>query len=135
MKYSTKQKRAILEYMKAYPDRCFTVRELIAEGKLDVGEATVYRALSGFAADGEVKRYVSGDGGGALYQYASADESCESHFHLKCLSCGRLFHTECHVIDEMTKHVEEEHGFRVDRFRTVFYGLCADCAAKEGEKS
>ena len=130
MKYSTKQKRAILEYMKAYPDRCFTVRELIAEGKLDVGEATVYRALSGFAADGEVKRYVSGDGGGALYQYASADESCESHFHLKCLSCGRLFHTECHVIDEMTKHVEEEHGFRVDNVHTTIYGYCRDCVEK-----
>ena len=130
MKYSTKQREAIRSYMRDNPDRCFTVKEIIAESGLDVGEATVYRTLAHFIGEGSVKKYLSGDGSGALYQYVQDAESCESHFHLKCLSCGRLFHTECHVIEDMVKHVEDEHGFRVDAVHTTIYGFCRDCEGK-----
>lgn len=129
MKYTTRQRETILSYMRANPDRCFTVRDIIADGGLRVGEATVYRALSRFAADGIVKKYVLGDGGAALYQYVPETRDCESHFHLKCLSCGRVFHTECSVIDEMIRHVENEHGFRVDAVHTTMYGYCSECGA------
>ena len=130
MKYSTRQRAALLEYLRDNPDRCFTVKQIIAESGLDVGEATVYRSLAGFVSEGSVKKYVAGDSGGAVYQY-SGEGSCESHFHLKCLSCGQLFHTECHVIDEMVKHIEEEHGFRVDAVHTTIYGICRECEARE----
>ena len=126
MKYSTRQRTELLEYLKENPDRCFTAKEIISESGLDVGEATVYRALAGFVRDGSVKKYITGEGGGAIYQYV-ADADCESHFHLKCLSCGRLFHTECHVIDEMVRHIEAEHGFRVDAVHTTIYGVCGEC--------
>lgn len=126
MKYSTRQRTSLLEYLKANPDRCFTVREIIAESGLDMGEATVYRALAGFVGEGTVKKYIAGDGGGAIYQYVANDD-CESHFHLKCLSCGRLFHTECEVIGEMVCHIEAEHGFRVDAVHTTIYGVCREC--------
>ena len=129
MKYSTRQRAGILEYLKDNPDRCFTVREIIAESGLDVGEATVYRALAGFVDEGNVKKYITGEGGGALFQYISSEE-CESHFHLKCLSCGQLFHTECEVIDEMVRHIESEHGFRVDAVHTTIYGICRECEVK-----
>ncbi len=130
MGYSTKQRAGILDYMSSHPDSCFTVRELIAESGLSVGEATVYRALARFVEEGKVKKYVSGAGAGAMYQYVEG-ESCESHFHLRCLSCGRVFHTECHVIGEMVEHIEKEHGFRVDAVHTTIYGICGECEAKK----
>ncbi len=132
MKYSTRQRAELLEFLKSNPDRCFSVREIISGGRLAMGEATVYRALAHFVDEGTVKKYVTGEGGGAIYQYVE-NSSCESHFHLKCLSCGRLFHTECSVIGDMVRHIEEEHGFHVDSVHTTIYGVCSDCEAKAGE--
>lgn len=132
MKYSTRQRAELLDYLRANPDRCFSVREIISGGGLSMGEATVYRALSHFVDEGTVKKYVSGEGGGAIYQYVG-DGECESHFHLRCLSCGRLFHTECSVIGEMVRHIEAEHGFRVDAVHTTIYGVCAECERKSRE--
>ena len=130
MKYSTRQRTELLEYLRENPDRCFTVKEIIAESGLDMGEATVYRTLSHYVGTGEVKKYITGESGGAHFQYV-ADESCESHFHLKCLSCGRLLHTECEVIEDMVRHIEREHDFRVDAVHTTIYGICGECAGKE----
>lgn len=132
MNYSTRQKALILECLREHPDRCFSVKELLAENRLNVGEATVYRALARFVEEGSVKKYVGADGSGAMYQYAGGEE-CESHFHLKCLSCGRLFHTECEVIGEMIAHIKAEHNFTVDAAHTTIYGICGDCAAKDAE--
>ncbi len=133
MGYSTKQRIGLLEYMSLHPDRCFTVREILTESGLSVGEATVYRALSRFVNEGKVKKYISGDSNGAMYQYAEG-ERCESHFHLRCLSCGRVFHTECHVIGEMVRHIEEDHDFRVDAVHTTIYGVCGECYTRERVK-
>ena len=132
MNYSTRQRTELLDYLRANPDRCYTVREIIAEGGLNVGEATVYRALSRFVAEGSVKKYVTGDGG-AHFQYV-AGEDCESHFHLRCLSWGHLFHTECEVLEEMVRHIESEHGFRVDSVHTTIYGICRECDAANAKE-
>ena len=35
---------------------------------------------------------------------------------------------ECHMLDELSQHLEGAHGFRIEPSRTVLYGLCAKCA-------
>ncbi len=40
-------------------------------------------------------------------------------------------HLECHVLEALSTHLEEEHNCRVNRFRTVLYGLCPRCAKEE----
>lgn len=129
MRYSTKQRAELIEFLKSNQDRCFSVKEIVSAGRLAMGEATVYRALAHFVSEGLVKKYVDGEGGGALYQYVGHGE-CESHFHLKCLTCGRLFHTDCSVIGDMVRHIEAEHDFHVDSVHTTIYGVCGDCSAK-----
>lgn len=131
MKYSTRPRTELYDFLKENRDRCFTVKQIIEEGGLDIGEATVYRTLAAFAAEEKVKKFITGDGKGAIYQYAACDEH-ENHFHLRCMRCGELFHTECHVIEDMISHIEADHGFRVDAVHTTIYGVCRDC---EGERA
>ncbi len=126
MKYATKQRKLLYDFFKNNPDSCFTVKEIITEGGLDVGDATVYRTLSAFVDENKIKKFHTGEGKCAVYQYAECNHE-DSHFHLRCMSCGELFHTHCDVIGEMTKHIEAEHGFRVDAVHTTIYGLCRKC--------
>ena len=130
MGYATKQREALLNYLKDNPDRCFTVSDIVKDSGLPLGKATVYRALSYFTEAETVKKYITGEGDSALYQY-SEKKTCESHFHLRCMRCGRLFHTECNVIGDMISHLESEHGFKIDAVHTTIYGVCRECDAAQ----
>ena len=132
--YNTRQRGEIEKYFVLHPDECLTVRQT-ADGLrgagLKVGDTTVYRVLTRLAEDGRLKRFIS-QGGGAYYQYNR--EGCRSHFHLKCLCCGRITHMQCDFMREMEKHISDSHDFQVDNSKTVIYGICSECA-RRGEGS
>ncbi len=128
MKYTTRQRQLLYDFFKSNPDRCFSVKEIISGAGLDIGEATVYRTLSAFTDEGKITKFHTGDGKGAVYRFSGCDHG--AHFHLRCISCGELFHTHCEVIDEMTKHIEAEHGFKVDAVHTTIYGVCGKCGGR-----
>lgn len=130
MKYSTRQRAIIYDFFKNNPDRCFSVRDIIDEGGLNIGEATVYRTLSAFVAENKLKKFHTGDGKSAVYQFADCGGE-GSHFHLRCLSCGELFHVHCEEINELVRHIEADHGFAVDAVHTTMYGLCHSCEVKK----
>ena len=127
--YDTHQREDLLGFFKRHPDRCFSVGDLLADSDLAMGQATVYRLLSRFEEEGELVRFVSPGGRGALYQYKQ--DACRSHFHLKCLSCGTLIHMDCAFMKEMERHIRAEHDFAVDNAKTTIYGFCAACRGKE----
>ena len=77
-----------------------------------------------------MRKYVIGDGASACYQYCGDDENRHLHHHLKCTGCGKLFHVECTYLNEIMKHVEQQHHFVVDFSKTVLYGLCDTCKNK-----
>ena len=120
-----------MEFFNRHRGGCFTAKELIKSGEVTVGEATVYRTLSKLASQGVLKRYT-GDEGGACYQL-NESEKCDSHFHLKCESCGTLIHMDCGFMTDMKKHIEESHSFTVDIGKTVIYGICGECENKRNE--
>jgi len=131
--YRTRQRELILERLRTAGDRHITAEELAEELRGEgVGRSTVYRTLERLVEQGEVRRFRPGDGG-ACYQFNDSTGSCREHHHLKCIKCGRLFHTECELLDELSEHVYSHHGFLLDRSRTVLYGLCADCQKTEKE--
>ncbi|MBQ4165394.1 MAG: transcriptional repressor [Oscillospiraceae bacterium] len=132
MSYNTKQRDEIVEFFGRHRGGCFTAKDIIKSGEISVGEATVYRTLSKLANQGVLKRYT-GDGAGASYQL-NEGESCNSHFHLKCESCGRLIHMDCGFMADMKKHIESSHDFTVNIGKTVIYGLCGDCGSKGEEE-
>ncbi len=135
MAYKTKQSEIVLEYLKENSDSHLTANEIaMALSGKNVGKTTVYRHLEKLCRDGAVRKYILEEGDSACYQYIG-DNTCHSHFHLKCLSCNKLLHLECDHLSEIETHINARHNFKVDSSRTVFYGICEECAlAKEGEK-
>ena len=53
---------------------------------------------------------------------------CREHLHLKCVQCGRIYHLDCHFMDEVRAHLMAEHGFTLQCEGSVLYGLCRHCA-------
>lgn len=131
IKYKTKQQEMLLSCFKAMQGRHFTAEDVAAyfqKQNISIGIATIYRQIEKFVAMGVVQKYFLGEQNAACFQYMG--EECHkevSHFHLKCEKCGTLIHLECHDLEQLSSHLMAEHGFALDPFRTVFYGLCENC--------
>lgn len=131
IKYKTKQQELLLSCFKAMLGRHFTAEDVAAyfqKQNISIGIATIYRQIEKFVAMGVVQKYFLGEQNAACFQYMG--EECHkevSHFHLKCEKCGTLIHLECHDLEQLSSHLMAEHGFALDPFRTVFYGLCENC--------
>ncbi len=142
--YKTAGRTALIEYMKTTAEKApqdaaeiFLALPADAEGKKP-GRSSVYRLLSELAEEGVVRQYrKEPQSEGFVYQYAG-EEHCEEHFHLQCVSCGKIEHLHCECGEELRTHLIESHGFVVDSGKTVLYGLCSVCAgrgAKHGNRA
>lgn len=132
--YKTRQKQAILEFLKKNKDNHVTVNDIsvyLENNNCHVGVTTIYRYLDKLLEQGVVRKYTVDNSTSACFQYVESDENCHEHFHLKCEICGRLIHLNCNHISEMCKHIFNDHGFKPDMMRTVFYGICSVCAGKQ----
>ncbi len=132
--YKTRQRERILRLLTENAGRHLSVDEVVdhlrGQGE-PVGKSTVYRYLDRLVEQGLVRRYFLEERTGACYQYAGGEERCREHFHLKCIGCGGLLHVECSYLDEVAQHVASHHRFAIDHTKTVLYGLCELCAAKQ----
>lgn len=132
--YNTKQSCEILQYIKDNEGRHLTAQDIVDyfhEHGTNVGAATVYRRLDRLTGDGLVNKYIIDDKSPACYEFIGDSNCCVGTcYHMKCESCGRLFHLSCDEIDGFFAHVKKDHGFVLDPKRTVFYGLCTECSAK-----
>ena len=129
--YKTKQQDLLFSYLNEMQGKHFTaedVRTHFAEKNISIGIATIYRQLEKLVAEGKIQKYFIDEHSAACFEYAG--EKCnpeEQHFHLKCEVCGKLIHMECEEVEELSEHLKTEHGFALNPFRTVFYGICKDC--------
>lgn len=135
--YRTRQQDAVIEYFNLNPNKCVTADEIYiyfmnTGGK--IGKATVYRCLDKLLESGTVKKFISDNGEGAMYQLIDGEKGCDRHFHLKCTVCGEIIHMDCDFMEEFERHISEHHKFKVDNARTVIYGLCEKCAANSDSK-
>jgi len=139
--YNTKQRECIVRFLKDARDRHFTAEELLyalnkAAAKSRVKPpalATIYRTLDKLEREGCIRKYSTGSGDKACYQYITEASMCSEHYHLKCTDCGKLIHLDCSQIKTLVSHIRENHRFILDTSRTVLYGLCADCGKIIGE--
>ena len=94
-----------------------------------IGVTTLYRHLQRMLDDGIVSKYAVGTNGAACFEYVGdgAPHETVSAYHCKCEGCGKLIHVHCDMIKDIEHHMSDEHGFKIDPFRTVFYGTCEDC--------
>ncbi len=133
-RYKTKHHEELIQYLQTIPGKHITAGDVCAhfrdEGK-SMGTATVYRQLEKLVDEGVVNKYILDENSSACFEYVGAEKHCaESCFHCKCEKCGVLIHLECHELNAIGKHLMANHGFALDPFRTVFYGICQDCQKK-----
>ena len=130
--YKTKQMSMLSDYLKSIPGEHFTVSDVLsylhAHGA-EIGQATVYRRIEALVEKGEVRKYIVDANSPACFEYTGTDQ-CKpgTCFHCKCEKCGKLIHLSCEELARIQMHLLDDHGFRLDPLRTVFYGLCQNCA-------
>jgi Fur family ferric uptake transcriptional regulator len=134
--YATRQREALGVYLRSQAGRHVSAEDIIehfAGSGEPIGRATVYRHLRKLENDGVIQRYVTDGREASCFQYV--DESVEppEHFHLKCERCGTLQHIQCQTLSDLGQHIKGEHGFDVNPFKTVLYGICHDCKTGEDQ--
>ena len=109
--YNTKTRQLILDY-------------LINNRQHAVSASNILEHLEEQGA----MKYVADKGEKAVFQYVDEGRHCREHLHLKCVQCGRIYHLDCHFMDEVRAHLMAEHGFTLQCEGSVLYGLCRHCA-------
>ena len=134
-KYQTRQKCELLSYLENQPGRHLTAQDVcdgLSELGTPMGLTTVYRQLEVLMAEGLVNKYTL-DGKCACFEYVPRDSHLAGEcFHCKCERCGKLYHMHCKELETIAEHLAEEHHFRLNPLRTVFYGICEDCQKADG---
>lgn len=137
MRYKTKQMSEVLAFLESRKGEHVTAGDVCEHFKsadISIGTTTVYRNLERLVEEGLVAKYVVDGTTSACFEYVgeAVTEKKTPCYHCKCEKCGKLIHLRCDEVDGLIRHMREHHGFEMDPLRTVFYGLCPDCQAKEG---
>lgn len=131
--YSTGSRVKILDFLMAASDRAVSVsdiREYMEKESCPVNVTTIYRYLEKLEADGRLLKYAAAEQGKAAYQYVEDGHKCDEHLHLRCVCCGRAEHLDCHFMEDISRHIAEEHGFSLQCRNSVLYGICSACREK-----
>ena len=108
----------------------FTAADLVAEAKarrLDIGRATIFRALELFTELELVERLDLPNGEHAYVECARAH-----HHHVICSRCGRTAEVEDCGMQAVTEEVGRQSGYRIEGHRLELFGLCPKCATPPG---
>ncbi len=104
------------------------VYRLLLSENMDIGLATVYRALTQFEQAGLLERHHFESGKSVFERKA-----VRHHDHLVCTNCGHVeeFHDE--EIERRQKRIAKERGFTIQAHAMYLYAECirADCPHKE----
>lgn len=87
-----------------------------------IGLATVYRALSDLASEGEADSLQSPEGE-SLYRACSTTH----HHHLICRSCGLTIEIEADEVEEWARKTAALHGFTRPEHVVDIFGICGSC--------
>ena len=127
--YDTKQKNYILEILKENKEKhlnCEEILSLLKEKNYKVSQATLYRYLDKLLEQNIIRKYTTHHLSKACYQYI--DEKCHhSHFHMMCLTCNKLIHLDCNIMNNFINHIEDHHDFKVLPEKVIYYGYCKEC--------
>ena len=135
MGYQTEQKKALLSFLESHQEEAFSIEQLsraLAAGPGRApGKSTLYRLISQLAEEGRVKRLSDGHGRHAVYQLLP---HCGGHLHLRCSSCGRLYHMEDGESAAIIAEILSRHHFAVDGADAVLPGCCENCRESRGSQ-
>ena len=130
--YQTKQKGLLLDFMTTHSQQSFSVEELTAAMEREClgapvpGKSTVYRLIKKLVDEGTVKRFSENHGRTFCYQIMGG-KNCATHLHLKCKKCGRLYHMDNRISQQIYREILANDAFALDEKETVLFGVCKNC--------
>ncbi len=126
-KYSTVQRKRLLEFLHDNHDKLFTTRDIVeCLSKEDVSQSSIYRNLQTFEKEGLIIRTAKEGSREFLYQYVNHN-SCKSCLHMTCTKCGMTFHLTKAIAENFMKNLFEKDSFSIDFKKTIIYGTCDKC--------
>lgn len=128
--YQTKNKKRIWEFILAQKGIQFNANDVYRHFMASdhpISVPTIYRQLDKLTAEGQLKKYRTGESNTAFYYYVGKRE--EAHFQtlMKCTACGQTVPLKCHTVEQLTDHVRDQHHFYIELESTMLYGKCAQC--------
>lgn len=126
MKRNTWQREAVRTALADRDDfvSAQTLHSALRDGGSSIGLATVYRALSDLADQGEADSLQQD--GEALYRACTPGSH---HHHLICRNCGVTVEIEAEPVERWAHEVAAAHGFTRAEHVVDIFGLCAACSA------
>lgn len=86
-----------------------------------ISKGTVYRNLNMLAADGQIRK-IEMTGAADRFDHIS-----ESHYHVICIRCGRVFDVDMEPIPFPADRIRDTCGFDFLECDIVFKGVCPAC--------
>lgn len=87
--------------------------------------ATVYKTLNLLKSENEVLELEFSDLGNRY-----DGNRPYAHPHVICTDCGSIVDPSQLDLEEITKNMMNETGFKIETHRLDFYGICPDCQTK-----
>lgn len=97
----------------------------LRDGGSTIGLATVYRALSDLATEGDADSLQQD--GESLYRACTTDKH---HHHLICRVCGRTVEIQADPVEEWARATAAANGFSNASHVVDVFGECAECTAR-----
>ena len=127
----TKQRKVILEELQRYGSHP-TADELYEKVKKRlprISLGTVYRNLDLLVSEGLIGR-LRGD-----YPQMRFDPRTDEHYHITCLSCGKIEDAPIEPLQDPIKNLENVVGnltkYGVFGHKLEFVGFCSECLKKQ----
>lgn len=105
------------------------VYEAVREEHPGIGRATVYRALSLLADEGQIGRVRINNGADRF------DHRAFEHYHVRCTCCGRVDDVMVPVLDGVDDAAAGASGYRITGHTLQFDGVCPACQACEASSA
>lgn len=86
-----------------------------------IGKGTVYRNLNLLSESGEIKKVKVTDGADHF------DHNLTDHYHINCISCGRVFDVDMDTIPNVMDSIKNRHGIQFLDYDILFHGICPNC--------
>lgn len=124
----TRQRREVLEEVMRRCDHPTADEIYLSLHATDpkISKGTVYRNLNILSANEEIT-HVRVPGADRY------DSRLENHYHMICMSCGRVVDAPIEYDSGFDREAAAGTGFKVNRHRMVFEGICSLCGQEREE--
>ncbi|HIO41598.1 MAG TPA: transcriptional repressor [Aquifex sp.] len=132
----TEARQKVISYLIDYgrhfeiEDLVVWIRERCRDYKNCPSRPTVYRTVKLLEELGYVKPVLK-QGNRTVYEFLPVKGE---HYHLLCLSCGKLVEFEAPQIGDMVKGIAQREGFKYLHHHLEVCGICPECLQKEERK-